>query len=45
MSHTDTRQAAGAKGWEQGEGRGEAEVHVCSISACALAKVVLVRDD
>lgn len=45
VSLTGTRQAAGAKGWEQGEGRGEAEADVCPSGACALAEVVLVRDD
>lgn len=29
LSLSGTRQAAGTKGWEQGEGRGEAEVDVC----------------
>lgn len=45
MSQSDTKQAAGTKGWEQGEGREETKVDVCPVGACALAKVVLVRDD
>lgn len=35
LSHTGTRQAAGGKGWEQGEGRGEAGADVCPLGARA----------
>lgn len=41
---TGTRQAVGAKGWGQTEGRGEAGADVLPLGACPWARLVLVRE-